>query len=392
MERHRRPKPGPGTFSVEAAAAFRAVAAADDPWLLGYYPAFHTNPYQALLYGAAWEHGIAPVRMFRAAQLDELAALQRSGLPTVLHLHWLHLVQRDAISDGDARSLGRAFLASLDAYRAEGGRVVWTVHNILPHETRYEAAEIALVNGVIERSDVVHVLTAGTPELVAPWYSIPADKVLHVPHPSYRGAYADFVSRQDARHELGLGGDELVFLALGAIRPYKGLDELLDAWRESRPVGPARLVIAGDPADRPGIEELMERAAVEPTVLVDARQIPPDEMQHFLRAADVAVLPYRRALNSGALMLALTFGLPVIVPGDGGLAEIVEPSFAATFTPGDAGSLAAALRRAPELATDDACAAAAAVAARHDPRELSSRFAAELRARLAAAPAAATRA
>jgi glycosyltransferase involved in cell wall biosynthesis len=205
---------------------------------------------------------------------------------------------------------------------------------------------------------------------------------MHVPHPSYRGAYADHVSRHDARYELGLHADEFVVLALGAIRPYKGLDELLDAWQDVPRDRPRRLVIAGAPAEDPEVDALVERAAVDPRVLIDARSIPADEIQHFMRAADVAVLPYRRALNSGALMLALTFGLPVIVPDGGGLAEVVNTGFARTFAAGDRASLAEALTKAPALATDKARRLAAEAAAKQDPVALSRRFAQELRTRL----------
>jgi beta-1,4-mannosyltransferase len=384
MERQPRPAPEPGTFTVEATAAFRAVAASEDPLLLAYYPSYTTNPYQALLYSAAREEGIAPVRMPRTTQLQELAALQASGIPTALHLHWLHPIQRDAMSELDARGLGSAFVGELDAYKAGGGRVVWTVHNVLPHETRHEAAEVALSAAVADRADVIHVLTAGTPELVAPYYRLPSERVLHAPHPSYRGAYADHVSRLDARHELGLMPDEFVIAAIGAIRPYKGLDDLLDAWEDVPGDRPRRLLIAGGPADEPGVDALIERAVVDPRVLIDARQVPADEIQLFLRAADVAVLPYRRALNSGALMLALTFGVPVIVPEGGGLAEVVDGAFSRTFTVRDRASLAAALTDAPSLATAEARKAAAKAAAKLDPHDLSRQFATELRARIGA--------
>jgi len=206
---------------------------------------------------------------------------------------------------------------------------------------------------------------------------------------SYLGAYEDHVSRADARHDLALLPDELVYLVLGAIRPYKGLPELLDAWATLPPDRPRRLVIAGAPSDQPGIEELIERAALAPGVLLDARKIPAPEMQTFLRAADLAVLPYRQALNSGALMLALTFGLPAIVPDGSGLAEMVDERFGRTFDPAKPTSLGDALREAPGLVSESARAAATAVAADLSPHLVSRRFAVGLRERLnqAASPA-----
>lgn len=384
MERRLPPSPPAlGDLTQDAAAAMRSLAGSTvEPFLLAAFPWFVTNPYQALLYGSCREHGIAPVRVVRDEQLDEVLELQRAGLPTVLHLHWLHPILQRAASAKDARQLVDAFLHRLDTHRESGGRVVWTVHNILPHEARFEAEETRLSAEVAARSEVIHVLVQRTAEMVAPYFELPQDRLLHVPHMSYVGAYEDHISRADARHDLGLLPDELVYLVLGAIRPYKGLPELLDAWATLPPDRPRRLVIAGAPSDQPGIDELIERAALAPGVLLDARKIPAPEMQTFLRAADVAVLPYRQALNSGALMLALTFGLPVIVPAGSGLADVVDDRFGRTFDPAGATGLADALLDAPRLVSESARAAATATAADLRPSVVAGRFALGLRERL----------
>lgn len=388
MERRLRERNPPvGAFTTEATAAIRALTAGPaSPIVLGYYPRFVTNPYQALLYGAVREEGLAPIPLREPETIAELQGLQEAGVATLLHLHWLHLVQRDATSERDAERLSRDFLDRIDRYRAAGGRLAWTVHNILPHDARFEQAEARLSGEIAARSDVIHVLAAGTREYVAPLFDLPADRILHVPHPSYRGAYPDHVTRLEARHELGLMPDELVLAVVGVIRPYKGLDELIEAWATVGLEGPRRLLIAGAPSEQPGVDALVERAALDPRVLIDARKIPAEEIQLFHRAADVAVLPYRRSLNSGALMLALTFGLPVIVPEGGGLAEMVGPTFARTFEAGNQAALVEALRRSPELANGEASSRAAAAAAALDPVELSRRFGAGVRRMLEARP------
>jgi glycosyltransferase involved in cell wall biosynthesis len=377
----------PGAFTEEALAALRAAdTGSGQPLLLGYYPHFRTNPYQALLYRELRAQGIAPVGIRRAQTIAELAELQRAGLSTVLHLHWLHLVLGDALAASDTRAATREFLDLVDAHRAAGGRLVWTVHNILPHESRFEDAEAALSAEVARRADVMHVLASATADHVAPYFEVPRDRLLHGPHPSYAGAYEDIVSRLDARHELGLRPDDLVYLVIGAIRGYKGLEELLAAW-PTLPSNPRRrLVIAGAPSEDPSVPAMLNRSAALPDVIVDARKIPAEEMQVFLRAADVAVMPYRRALNSGALLLALTFGLPVVVPAAGGLAEVVDEAFAVTFDPATPESLGGALIAAERLVSADARAAAMAAAGRFDPAELSRRFATGLRERLGAPP------
>ena len=201
------PAPGqnPGDFTDRAVAALRALTAATaSPLLLGYHPIARMNPFHSLLYQRSWEAGICPVPIIREETFPEIVELSRLGFSTVLHLHWLNRVLADSGSADEARKDRIAFLDRLDRYRDAGGRLAWTVHNILPHAARYEDEEARLSQDVVERSDVVHVMAANTPEIVAPWFRIPAEKVLQVPHPSYVGAYEDRISRAQARHELGL--------------------------------------------------------------------------------------------------------------------------------------------------------------------------------------------
>ena len=110
--------------------------------------------------------------------------------------------------------------------------------------------------------------------------------------------------------------------------------------------------------------------------------MPPNHVQRFLRAADVVVVPYVRSLNSGALFLALTFGVPVIVPAGGALADAVDDRFAVTYAGGTPGALAEALVRAADLVTPAAREAAREAADARDPVVLSRLFARGLRERL----------
>ena len=156
------------------------------------------------------------------AAIDALTELARLGHPVALHVHWLNKPMHRAATAAEATESGDAFLARIRAFKAAGGRLVWTVHNILPHAARFEAEEARLRAAVAERADVIHVMAGDTATLVAPHFSLPADRLLHVPHPSYQGAYADNLSREGARFELGIMPDELVYLVLGVDPAVQG--------------------------------------------------------------------------------------------------------------------------------------------------------------------------
>jgi beta-1,4-mannosyltransferase len=380
----------PGRAVSEALQAIKHLEALGhpEPLIVAYHPVARLNPYQSFLYSRAWHNGAATVPLFRIDQLDGLGALAEHAA-IVLHLHWLNLVLKDVEGEADAPEAIRAFVDRLDRFRNDGGKVVWSIHNVLPHDARMPGREAELRQAVADRADVVHVLAERTRDATRGYFNYDPEKELHVPLPSFFGAYSDHVSREEARYELGLRPDAVVFAAVGAIKPYKGLIELLDAFDElvSRDPRPRRLLIAGAPGDDPEVNELLERCLLHPFVSLYARTIEPEEIQLFLRAADVAVVPYLRSLNSASLMLALTFGLPAVVPDTPGLSDVVNPQMSRTFEPGNRRSLLAALEGSEELRTPEARTAALAIAQEHDPAELSSRFFEGIRERIGARPA-----
>ena len=378
--------------AIEGVARVRAAPPGVRPMVLATWPFDPDNPFQALLTSRVEEAGIVPIGMDRLADLDDpvalpaLAGLRADGVEVVLHLHWLARVLRGVGSEAEGSERVAAFVASLDAFRAAGGRLVWTVHNVLPHDTSFPVLDLALRQAVVDRADVVHVLSAGTVEAAASLYEIPAGKVLHVPHPALFGVYPDDVADDQARERYDLDDDDIVFGVVGNLRPYKGLDDLLEAFEALAASPPdarrRRLLIAGKPVDDASVEASLDRARRHADIVVDARRIPPEELSVPLRASDVIVLPYRASLNSGALLLALSFGRPVIAAASPHVAETVGEDAAITFDPGDRDALSLALRNVDRLLTGEARTAALATASRFDADELSLRFATGLRDRL----------
>jgi glycosyltransferase involved in cell wall biosynthesis len=147
-----------------------------------------------------------------------------------------------------------------------------------------------------------------------------------------------------------------VVLAFGLLRPYKGLDVLLEAWRE---VSGAELWIVGMP--RMDVAPL--RAAAPPGVRFVTRFVPDAQAAAVLRRADLAVLAYREIDQSGVLFTAMGFGLPLLLTAVGGFPEVAETGAAELVPPGDPEALHAALGRLlaePERRAELATAARAA--------------------------------
>ncbi|OFI39658.1 hypothetical protein BIU82_00925 [Arthrobacter sp. SW1] len=383
-------KPEEGSPLNEGIAALRYAASlgGPEPILFGYTPVARMNPYQGLLYTSFWEEGFAPSPITRTLDFDKLIALKDSAAAVAVHLHWHSTVLAGAADKREARTRLAGFKEQLGTFKDNGGKLVWTVHNVLPHDALFIDEEIELQNAIAESSDVIHTMSHRTIEAVSSVVALDPGRVLVAPHPSYLGAYEDYIGRHEARTTLGLHSDDVVYVTLGALKPYKGLREFLAGFNEFiADAGPRhKLIIAGEPDGSAYVAELVDDCRRHPQVLLDDRKIPPGLVQYYMRAADFAVVPYLRSLNSGAALLGTTFGLPVISSRQGSLPEVLDPSFA-EFLPGESpGEIAGSLALAQRLLTPAASAAARGFAEGLAPASVSTAFARSLRERLLEPP------
>ncbi len=154
--------------------------------------------------------------------------------------------------------------------------------------------------------------------------------------------------RQAARLRLGVREDAVALLCFGLIRPYKGVDVLLDAVAQLPATTPIVLLLAGEPWGEAGqaVRRRLADPALRGRVVAHLAWVPEHEAKDWFSAADVAVLPYRTATGSAVAAQALAYGLPVVGSRVGGIAEVVEDGVSGLLVPaGDATALAGALER-----------------------------------------------
>lgn len=341
--------PAEATMQALMAQAGRSSAL---PFLLTYAPVAEMNPFQRLLYSRASDEGFALVP---ATQFRHLASVGWAGR-SVIHLHWLASVLAGAADMDEASQRVTAFRNSVVSWRAAGHRVVWSMHNVLPHESPLVEAEIALRRVMVELSDAVHLLSRTSRDEASSYYEVPEEKTFHVPHPSYEGWYANTGDRMSARMDLGLGANEFTFVAFGSLQRYKGLLELMDAFQllgRRLPERPLRLIVAGKSVDNAYRGELEAKAQKMTGVTLIPSGMEERQVQTLLNGADVAVAPYLRTLNSGAALLAASFRRPLVAPRVGGVAETfaASPSLLYSGKPGD--TLLDAMERALTARIED---------------------------------------
>ncbi|MDQ6775315.1 MAG: glycosyltransferase [Actinomycetota bacterium] len=244
----------------------------------------------------------------------------------------------------------------LDPWLLPRRPLVLTAHDLLPREPRpgqaraqrrcYEAVDALVVHSEYGRRQLIEA-TGLDPGKV---------RVIH------HGAFEHLtrLPREQPLSDELAGVEGPVVLFFGLLRPYKGVEILLDAWRG---VNDAELWIVGRP--RMAIEPLRERA---PTgVRFVPRFVADVEIPAFFRRADLVVLPYSRTERfdfSGVLAAALAFGKPVVLTDVGGFSEVADTGAAVLVPPDDPGALREALMGLIEdPAACERLAAAATVAA-----------------------------
>ncbi|HEX5309413.1 MAG TPA: glycosyltransferase family 4 protein [Solirubrobacteraceae bacterium] len=232
-------------------------------------------------------------------------------------------------------------LQPLDRYLLPRGRpLVLTSHDILPREPR--PGQLAAQRRLYERFDAIVVHSHDGRDRLIEELGVESDRVHVIAH----GAFAYLAERAAAEppppppHQT----DKRVVLLFGLLRPYKGIDVLLQAWRGVEgqlPIEDAELWIVGLP--KMGLDGL--RGELPTGVRLDARFIDERELPAYFERADLVVLPYLQADQSGVLFTALAFGKPLLLSDVGGFPELARDTGAARVAPaGDVRALGSALR------------------------------------------------
>jgi len=226
--------------------------------------------------------------------------------------------------------------------------LVITAHNAIPHDCSdpeiinywgriYGTADAIVCHSEETKAEITqlygHFLTASLP-VIPLGTGVPSWETHHQ------------LSKLDARRSLSLE-DVPTVLFFGAIRPYKGVDLLIDAWEHVvRRVPNARLVIAGQGATWLTIESRIRELGVERSVVPRIKWIDDDEISLYIRAADVVVLPYRKVDGSAVAMNAAMHEVPMVmtdIPGFRALWSDDEVTFASADSLGFAGGIISAL-------------------------------------------------
>jgi glycosyltransferase involved in cell wall biosynthesis len=311
-------------------------------------PVLDSNPYQRLLYEHLRHFGVVLYDGHTKLTVRWLWRMRRAI--QVLHFHWpqvYYRCQRRPRRTRQALSwlkLG-AFAIRLAAARALGYRVVWTVHQVLPHErsgVRLDRAGSRVLarfsNALIAHDDATAMVARELRDKTA--------KVHVIPHGSYIGVYPAGRTRAAVRTWLGIDRSAFVFQSFGHIRAYKDLELVVEALGECAALH-AVLVVAGTPMDEAAERAILAAAERDRRIKPLLEFVPAERVAELFQASDAAIIGRGDGGTSGSLILAMSLGLPIVASNSPTYRELLGGGSAGwLFVSRDRESLRATLEEA----------------------------------------------
>jgi glycosyltransferase involved in cell wall biosynthesis len=269
-------------------------------------PHARSNPYHRLLYGADSPYAIVAGSK-DLTELEQFAAQQERP---ILHLHWDdRMFGRTDDADANMQT-AQDLVARLSNYKSMGGKILWTIHNRRAHFERDPETFAWAREQLCDLADLVHVHALHAARHMIEDWNVAPEKIRIVRHPSYLGAYE---AAETTLSRPFPTAEQRTFLFFGMMRWSKGVSIMQDAvLRLMRHTDDFHLHIAGKamPRQRRRLRPLMEA----PNVSSQIGTVSDAELVRLFSQSQVFLAPFDDVFTSGTLMLAQTFGLPVIGP------------------------------------------------------------------------------
>ncbi len=302
-------------------------------------PYIKENPYQKQLTDNLKSLGIQ-VKDIQETFFKQ--SLSGSWKPDVLHLHWLHAF---FLADNYFLAIIRLaiFAIKIAILKLIDVKIIWTVHNINNHERKFYLLDRICTQFVAYMADAIIVHSQAAQDKLIEKININnKQKISVVPHGNYLEYYQNNVNREAARTRLGITSSNFVLLFIGAIRPYKGVIELIEKFKKISNDN-LRLIIAGNPISQEFSQLIESKIQGNRTIKFIPGYIPDSQVQVYLNACDEVVFPYQDILTSGSVLLAMSFEKPCIVPRLGCIKEVLDERGAFLYDPDNKDGLSQAL-------------------------------------------------
>jgi glycosyltransferase involved in cell wall biosynthesis len=231
--------------------------------------------------------------------------------------------------------IARRYSDQLRLFRKEGTKIVWTVNNLKSHNPRFQDIDREIFSSTVDHCHGIILQAESGRSLLMDKFPGAQDKKLTViHHGNYIDIYPNTISRSEARKKLSIKKDDIVFLFFGLIRGYKNLDLLTKAFNASKAVNKTiKLFIVGKPFSIQTRINLRLLSLFNSRIQTVPQFIVKENVQNYFKASDCGIFAFKNIFMSGAVILAESFGLPVIAPRSGCIPDYVSASTGFLYKP-----------------------------------------------------------
>ncbi len=237
----------------------------------------------------------------------------------ILHYHWFEFQDAKALAGMPWK------LLCVWLFKLLRGKIVWTIHNLEPHNRRYLKMHLNIHCWLAAKADVVHIHCLNSVAAVSDRFNIATSKIVVLGHPSFPStevSKADSVSFLNTRFGIQLIPNTPTILFFGNISKYKQIEKTIDIVEEQKLH--TQVLIAGPikKSEQPIGSKLMARAQHNPMIHILPKFIEDDWLPYIFGASDLCVFNFDHILTSGSVEMALSYNKPVLAPNLGCISEL----------------------------------------------------------------------
>ena len=305
-----------------------------------------SNPYLELLHAGLSSKGVQ--FLIPSSSVDDIMTHASDGM--IIHFHWPSRLYSHSERDKMEQRVQK-FVLLLNHIVSQGAHIVWTVHNLMPHEVLHLDLEVIARAALVKNCSAVITHCQRAAEEVAARFG---DNIaIHViNHPDLSAAYPTPIPKNVSKSTLGYQNNPFIFLFFGLLRPYKGLDLVINTFNKL-PSQNARLIVAGKPSESFNIGRLESAAAQDPRIRLYLSSISKECVAKLYGAADISLHCYTSILTSGSVVLAMGMSTAVVAPRIGCLEEIISQETGVLYEQNEPRSLEHVLNRVMNMNVEE---------------------------------------
>ena len=245
----------------------------------------------------------------------------------VIHFHWFEaFIKSSSFMKSFIKMI--VFLSKLFFFK-KNKKYVWTVHNLVNHEKKNVVLDKIFLFLFTKMMDVFCVHNEYAKQKILEFYSIKEDRVIVIHHGNYVN---DYTTNQTIKNsfnidDMGINTQKIIFTFLGHIRPYKGVLDLVKAFKDNPTKNKSQLLICGKVSTKQDLETINKAINGDENIIFKPGFVKDEHIEGYLNNSDVMVYPYKNILTSGALILGMSLKKACIASNVGSMTEFLDNKY-----------------------------------------------------------------